>query len=148
MEPEDIKIEELVEKQIVSSDKIIASKMATNLARLEVASVSERVSIKAQTLVDCELKEFEMDGYSVSFTTPPHVNGRLLECEISVIKDGKEIWIDNPVQFLNPPVNVPDGTTRKEIDEKGIEIEHDNMKFDPQEALKTILVRVVKHFDK
>lgn len=50
-------------------------------------------------------------------------------------------------RFFNPPVLVPDGTTRIEMID-GVSVRLDNMKEDPEQALKTVLFNVVNQVGK
>lgn len=59
-------------------------------------------------------------------------------------KNNKRLKVNNPLCFQNPPVKVPDGTKRIEIDELGMEREVDNFKEDAEEALKEIVLQTIE----
>ena len=53
-------------------------------------------------------RTFDTDGLTVTVESGPtlrEMNGKaLLEVTVSATRDGKTIAIDNPLQFLNPPM--------------------------------------------
>lgn len=103
---------------------------------------------KAQAIVDSNITDFELNGYSIEFLTQPHMNNEWVECDIEVHKNGNKVYINNPVQFANPPVYVRDDGYKIIPNEDGEdELVYDQV-FDPQSAFKLILLNLIRHFDK
>lgn len=103
---------------------------------------------KAQAIVDSNITDFELNGYSIKFLTQPHMSNEWVECDIEVYKNNNKIYINNPVQFANPPVNVQGDSYQIIQNEDGEDEFIYDQKFDPQSAFKLILINLVKHFDK
>lgn len=86
--------------------------------------------IKANKLAKIILpKTFSLNDYDIEILEQPGIEKGLLKVVIKASKDGKELFIDNPLYFQNPPLMVHDGTKYVE---------------DHQQALKEIIIRVVK----
>lgn len=107
----------------------------------------ERALIKAEELSKIKLSDFSRDDYDIKIVSQPKLSGNLLEISVIATKDKKKIEIDNPLQFLNPPIMVPDGTYHKEIIFDR-ETDIHNFREDPEEALHQIIVQTIKLFDK
>ena len=67
-----------------------------------------------------------------------------VEVIISAKRDGKELRVNNPYLFYNPPIKVADGTKRTEILEDGTEILVDNFEVNPKKALEEIIIQTLK----
>lgn len=64
-----------------------------------------------------------------------------------LVIEGGAVAFENPLIVHNPPVLVPDGTWRMEIDEEGIEYQAPNYREDAVEALRLIIqdtIRVIR----
>jgi len=104
---------------------------------------SEDVSVtKAQEVSKVSLTDFTRDGFQVSIISQPHYVEGTVEFSVLVKKDGKKIPISNPIKIKNPPIMVEDGTFYKKIDEYGEVIESPNLKEDPAEALRQIIIQL------
>lgn len=68
-------------------------------------------------------------------------DGRL-EVIASAFRNGKPVFVDNPLYYLNPPIKAPNGTWRKETIE-GIEADLENFDDNPEEALKQIVGQTI-----
>ena len=83
-------------------------------------------------------RAFEHRGYEVEILSK-EVEGDLLKVEVQW--NGRT----ETIRFKNPPILVSDGTKRKVYDETlDQEIEIDNFKLDPEEALKEIIVQTIE----
>lgn len=94
-----------------------------------------------------EKDDFEIDVISIEKETKGKEAG-LLKVVVDVKKGGENVFIDNPLYFQNPPIMVPDGTTRTvvqvggEFDGKKSEVP--NYKVDVKQALMDIVFNAVR----
>jgi hypothetical protein len=108
---------------------------------LKINPHNKHHEIKAKEHAKCILSPYVLNGIRVTPVEQPHIDyrGRL---SVSVIAQDSTtnqlLYVDNPLQYVNPPIKVADGTWRKE---NGIEIE--NMKEDVYQALKEIIVQTI-----
>jgi len=65
---------------------------------------------------------------------------------IAVKQNGLDVDLKdfNPFTIVNPPLMVPDGTFRKEMVTPTKEMDVENTKEDPEEALRQILIQTVR----
>ena len=100
---------------------------------------------KFKKMVDIKGKsehEIEVEIVSVSQEL---VNGNdLLKVIARVWKDGIEVFVDNPLYYMNPPIMVPDGTFETKIDEFGKETQVANFVENPEEALRQIVLETIR----
>ncbi len=131
------------------------SKIYTPQRRFELKAVgnlikdkpaNEKALIKAQELSKAKLpKKFSLNGFDIEIISLPiELNGNL-NVSIRAWKNGKELFIDNPLIYQNPPIMVPDGTYHKVINPMtGVEEEKSNFVEDLEQALKEIIVDTVR----
>lgn len=127
--------------------KELRDKPAKGKLEKEVEKLSgrDKERKKAELLRDHKPEDsFNYKGVDITITSPPVVVGDRLEVSVSATRNGKVIPIDNPLIFINPPIKVPDGTVHIEQNIDGVDIEVDNYKEDPQEALKEIVYQVIQ----
>lgn len=90
---------------------------------------------------------FQHKNFTVTIINPPHLadtiigeHNEWLELSIWVVDNmGQELYINNPVQFQNPPHKVHDGTYHKEVDPIEGEVDIENYIDAPQESFKRII---------
>lgn len=107
---------------------------------LENKSPRERARHKAETFAGLHNGKlrFQRDGHPFTVSDWKHENGVLYVTVEGKSPDGDDLAIANPMAFVNPPVMVPDGTTRTELIEGGF-VEVDNFREDPLEAAKQFI---------
>jgi hypothetical protein len=122
----------------------MADTISQSLASKTPAEITQA---KADLLAKVPLTQFDLRGYSViikELTTEKN----MLKVWVEATKDGKPIFVDNPLYYLNPPYKVPDGTftTAQVRDRSGKTTERQvaNFKEDPEEALKEIIVQTLE----
>lgn len=104
---------------------------------------NERNDIKIKELIKSQVKNFSKKGFDIEILELGQETNRL-KVIVKAKKDGVELFVDNPLYFLNPPIMVPDGTKRTEIDEHGNLIELDNFKEDLDEALQEMIAECLR----
>lgn len=122
-----------------------------------IAKDEDKVKIKHQLIVEAVSSDspgaWEEGGVRFVITDSPHltesglVEVSLLAADIAT----QELLpgLDNPYQFQNPPINVPDGTWRKEMiqtteDPESLEeVDVPNFVEDPALALRSCITSVV-----
>jgi hypothetical protein len=90
--------------------------------------------------------KFETKGGKVVVVDSIKVNEKIGALELFVLVDDKPWSGDGIMQFINPPILVPDGTKStitNEIDGEKYELEVDNFKEDLDEALKQIVEQTI-----
>lgn len=114
---------------------------------IQKLDAEQRANIKVQTLtLEKPTRAFTKNGMSINILNVEKDNNRLkVECEVT--QDGKitpYVGADC-LYFVNPPIKVPDGTYRKEVDPETKE-EHDleNTIENPAEALKQIVADTLR----
>jgi hypothetical protein len=117
-------------------------------ASLAGKTPTERSLIKAEALASVVLDKFELRGYAVTIKELT-TEGNKLKVVVNATKDGKEIYPDNPLYFINPPWIIPDGIyhTAKFKDRRtGLitEKQIEGMKEDPKAALQEIIVQTLE----
>lgn len=92
-----------------------------------------------------EHKGDDIDVEIVSVTTE-EINGKkLLKVIAKAWKNNVEIFVDNPLYYLNPPIWVPDGTFETIIDKVTKKPQQiSNFKESPPEALRMIVIDTLK----
>ena len=107
------------------------------LIKIKPHKFKKMVEIKGKSL-----HEIEVEIVSVSQEI---VNGNdLLKVIAKAWMDGKEVFVDNPLYYMNPPIMVPDGTFETKIDEFGREMQVANFVENPEEALRQIVLETLK----
>lgn len=139
----------------------------TDIARqLSGKNAAERAQIKAEThkkALDDALKQSKgkwafalSDGRRVvvervglgvlnahSDTVAPRKDGGADPVWVRLTVDGQYPNGDGWYGFVNPPVKVPDGTTREATDESGKSMTVANFKEDPEQAFKAMLAQAL-----
>ena len=87
---------------------------------------------------------FSLGDTDVVLSGSPWREGNMLVCWVFLATvGGKAVKLDNPYQFVNPPLMVPDGTVKiKKI--HGRDVEVSNMKEDHEAAFRSILTDVLR----
>lgn len=114
-------------------------------------SNAQRALVKAQELSKASVTNFVQDGYNVTITQGPEEVEGVLKVAVDVMRGNKTVEIDNPLLFVNPPTMVIDGQSEETIQDPEFgEITKmvNNFKEDPEQALKDIIIQVVKKQDK
>ena len=88
--------------------------------------------------------DFEKDNIKIKIETLTYTTSGAVEAIISAKRDGKELRVNNPYLFYNPPLKVPDGTKKIEILKDGTEILVDNFEVNPKKALEEIIIQTIK----
>jgi len=131
----------------VYREKPAAGAIETALSRLDVRerSIARALHFRnaAETIWKGE-KSFDLDGVRVEFTAPPKMDGNRVTFYVRAFIGRRELPVDNPYIFVNPPTMVPDGTWRKEPAERGEERDVQNFRESPDEALKAVLMDAVR----
>lgn len=91
-------------------------------------------------------KKFKVKEKDLTFLKPPAVIDGHLHVWVSVVVDGVEQVNDPHFVFVNPPIEVPDGTFYELLDEDGQSFQEPNMKVDPEAAFDFILAEAVDAF--
>lgn len=98
---------------------------------------------KSKEHAKCILFPFIKENIRITPIAQPHIdsNGFLsVSVRAEDIITNKLLYVDNPLQYVNPPVKVQVGAFT--TDERGIK--HVNYKEDVYEALKQIIIQTVK----
>ena len=111
--------------------------------QLNRKSYREKSRLKAIELSKKDSISFSRDGFDVE-VTGISLDGDMLSLNIKAKKDGKDIVLDNPFKYLNPPIMVHDGTFTKRKNSKGEDIDFPNYREDAKEALKQIVLQSIK----
>ena len=112
---------------------------------IELLTGEAKLRRKSEMLRDSNLPTtYTYKGTQYEILSGPVVKGNMLEVSVKATKGNKEILLDNPLQFVNPPIKVHDGTYRVEKDNDGYDVERLNYKEDPQEAFKEIIHQVTE----
>lgn len=110
---------------------------------LQNKNALERAEIKARELSRVpKIKSFKVGDLAVEILKS-EANGRDLVLELKVMRGKKEVPVDNPFIFRNPPIMVPDGTYREEV-EDGETVRKANFKEDAQAAIKSIIADTLR----
>ncbi len=115
--------------KFVAVPKVMTEKERKAQARERVNKIIKARPTKAQVKVKGHV-------YKISNV---HKEGDMLCCTV----EGYGIT-DNDYRFVNPPVNVPDGTTTKKYDETGKLIDLPNFKEDPRAAFLQIVADAIE----
>jgi hypothetical protein len=115
--------------------------------QLQGKSASERALIKAQALADAapgnKRVQFTQDGITY-VVTGWYVDADGAFCVTVTASDANgPIPTDNLYRFINPPIKVPDGTTRTEIGRDGQQRQLRNFTEDLLGAAKQIIIDAV-----
>lgn len=104
----------------------------------------ERAEIKASHLAALLPETFTRGPWSLTIVDGPHIRAYagvpMLSLVVSVTRNGQPVPIDGDLRFYNPPVMVPDGTTRTVQDDFGNDIVLNNFVEAPRLALRQIIV--------
>lgn len=74
---------------------------------IEGKSASERALLRADAYATASLPaSFEHDGLSITVVEGPVREGAVLRVTLAASQDGKELPLNNPFLFVNPPVMV------------------------------------------
>lgn len=123
-------------------DKLTKGKLERELDKLNGDAKYQR---KSELLKESKSSSSHTyKGINFTFLSEPIIDGAKLVVNIQAVKNGKNLFVDNPLIFINPPIKVPDGTYHIEQNLEGNDIEVDNFKEDPAEALKEVIYQVVK----
>lgn len=115
----------------------------TLVDQLQNKTPDERARLKARWFSELPTRTFTRGQFQVTLSNHSFVD-KTFSVDVVVKKNGVEILRDD-FHFVNPPIMVPDGTTRKEVDPRSGEVfDALNFKEDIVEALKTILVDAIK----
>lgn len=120
--------------------------MATLRKQLEGKTREERYALIAQKFAELPTRTFTRGRYEVTLSDM-RASGSVFSVFVVVKKDGVEVWSDT-CQLVNPPFEVPDGTTRTEelVRPDGTTFQHEvpNLREDLVEALKVRLMSIVQ----
>jgi len=109
----------------------------SELIKVKPQKFKKKIELKGKSL-----HEIEVEIVSVS---REKVNGvDLLKVIAKAWKDGIEVFVDNPLYYMNPPIMVPDGTFETKIDEFGKEMQVVNFVENPEEALRQIVLETIR----
>ena len=92
--------------------------------------------------------KFAHRGYDIEIVQQPYFNGGLLGVWVKASKDGRELFVDNPLLYKNPPTRVPNGSFRIGKDFKNRDINIPNFVENPEKALKEIIIQTVEVLNK
>lgn len=110
---------------------------------LKNKSSAEKNDIKIKELIKSKVKTFNRKGFDIEILELSQEDNRL-KVIVKAKKDGVELFVDNPLYFLNPPILVPDGTKRIVYDEDSNPIQVDNLKEDLDEVLQEIIAECLR----
>jgi hypothetical protein len=115
-------------------DKPVDTKEEKDLRKLDREIVFKK---KAEIVIANKEDSFSYKGIDIALSDVSLV-GNKLTLTATATKDGKDLFIDNPLIFINPPLKVPDGTVHV-VDGREV----DNFVYDPKTALKEIVYQVI-----
>ena len=148
--PSRIKIEIVCRGNILRYSKVVMKKLKNLSVKMTASEqrevcLREHIKIKPHkfkkevVLKDKQKKEIEIEILEVSREKD------LLKVIVKVWRDEKEIFVDNPLYYVNPPICVFDGTFEKKIEiETGREKQIANCVENPEEALRQIIVETIR----
>lgn len=117
--------------------------------KIQNKSAEEKSLIKAQELAKQPLNNFSFKGYDIEILGQPIEENGLLKVSVKAYKDGKKLFVDNPLLYKNPPIMVHDGTYYKTtLPTINDEIDAPNFVEDPLQALKEIIVETIRILNK
>lgn len=120
--------------------------MASTLHTL-ATDLKEKLKVKA--LVDVNLEpEYEFRGIRFVIIDPPRDDNGLLSVSVRAFDGERELTVNNPLQYKNPPIMVPTGTYHLEKDIKGNTMVVDNLIEDKREVLKVIIAQTIEFLNK
>jgi len=121
----------------------LISKKLTNLDR------KGRSLYKATCLAKVRFNnnQFIHKGYRIIFIKTPIVENGLLKVTVRAFFDNKEIILNTPFLYKNPPIMVADGTFRNKTF-NGSRVTLPNFKENTTESLKEIIVQTVERASK
>ena len=111
----------MADVSLIDSALVLDPKPDPGPFEISVSAVAEadRPALKAQihaTENAAVTKWTTADGVTISIVSGPRYDAdrRFVEVEIAAVDaKGNQLLVDNPYQFANPPLKVPDGTYRK-----------------------------------
>lgn len=108
-------------------------------------SVEEKQQIKARELAKVNLpKDFTYKGISIHVIYGPVESQGKLYIAVEASSEGKKLFIDNPLIYLNPPIMVHDGTYHKRLNSNNELEDFPNYVEDLETALKQIIIQTVE----
>lgn len=110
---------------------------------LQNLSATERAEMKVEEFSKCALPTFMAFGHDIT-VTEIHDGGDCLSVTVLATKDGKNVELNNPFIFKNPPILVPDGTFREVIGEDGSVQKISNFKEDLDQSLVTMITEALR----
>jgi hypothetical protein len=108
----------------------------------EIFDSDNKALLKAQRLKDKHKNKFKKREFDVEINNISVDENECLRVVIEAIKDKTTLVIDNPYIYCNPPVKVGTGKYHKELID-GEEIDVENFKYDPEEALQEIIIDTI-----
>jgi hypothetical protein len=106
-------------------------------------SAVERNLLKATVLSQRTIPPYAANGFTITISSLS-LEGLMLKVIASAIQGGNPVSVNNPLYFLNPPILVPDGTTRLVTDRYGITERLPNFKEDLDEAIRQMVAEVIR----
>ena len=109
----------------------MANQKSFTLDSIGTSPVSPRELVKLNKFINCGLKGiFTSRGFTIKIMSGPIISDGLLQVSVEAQKNGKKLFVDNPLQYKNPPILVPDGNGK--------------FKEDVAEALKEIITQTIE----
>lgn len=101
--------------------------------------------IKATALSGKNLGTFTLRGITITILKQPVLVGGMVRVDVSAIRNGQPLYVDNPLYFLNPPIMIWDGTYYQEYNQE-FDITLDKMNFveDLAGSLKELIVQTIE----
>lgn len=105
---------------------------------------TEKAKFKAQEMAKIALTAFSKNDIDVTILDQLREINGLLYVIVSATKNGKELNVDNPLIFKNPPIMIHDGTFHVKKDSLGNDVEIMNYEENVEEALKEIITDTIR----
>ena len=103
----------------------------------------EKHKIKSEDLALTNVSSFTKSGVQYTILDKTEING-VLEMNVTARRGNSDIEIDNPLRFVNPPIMVPDGTTRTETNSFGEDVTVPNFVEDLEKVIEEIVVEAIR----
>jgi len=86
-------------------------------------------------------QKFIRKGFEIEIISMSEEN-EMLKIIATAWKNGKRVFVDNPLYYKNPPIQVPVG--KKKIKLEGKDVEVDEFMVNPDEALKEMVADTIR----
>jgi hypothetical protein len=143
------KITSAITTLAIASGGLVTADYTSLENSFERANPREKQIIATEQISKIKLKSFKVGDLKVDIDQIERLDESTVKVKVSAFENGKNLEIDNGVFiYRNMGIELPDGTTSKELDQEGKLVDKKNYKIDVETALKREILQTINYLTK